>query len=41
MSFKSKIKCILIDFEVNTITLKEATNQLLILFNKKGREPYG
>lgn len=33
MTTENKIKCVLIDFEINKITLQEATKQMLLLLN--------
>jgi len=37
MEIENKIKCVLIDFEQGEITLSEATNTILRLFNVSGR----
>lgn len=37
MTTENKIKCVLIDFEINKITLQEATEQILLLLNIVGR----
>jgi len=37
MEIENKIKCVLIDFEQGEITLSEATNTILRLFNVSGQ----
>lgn len=37
MELENKIKCVLMDFEINEITLQEATKQILLLFDVVGR----
>ena len=37
MELENKIKCVLMDFEINEITLQEATKQILLLLNVVGR----
>lgn len=37
MITENKIKCILMDFEINNITLQEATKQILRLLSDVGR----
>lgn len=37
MTTENKIKCVLMDFEINKITLQEATKQILLLLNVVGR----
>jgi hypothetical protein len=37
MELENKIKCVLIDFEINEITLQEATKRILLLLDVVGR----
>jgi hypothetical protein len=37
MTTENKIKCVLMDFEINKITLQEATKQILLLLNVVGQ----
>jgi len=37
MQLENKIKCILMDFEINEITLQEATKRILLLLGVVGR----
>ncbi len=37
MTTENKIKCVLMDFEINEITLQEATKRILLLLNVVGR----
>lgn len=37
MTTENKIKCVLMDFEINKITLQEATEQILLLLNVVGQ----
>ena len=37
MELENKIKCVLMDFEINEITLQEATQRILHLFNVSKR----
>ncbi len=37
MELENKIKCILMDFEINEITIEEATNQILLLMDVAGK----
>jgi hypothetical protein len=37
MTTENKIKCVLMDFEINKITLREATKQILLLLNVVGQ----
>ena len=37
MELENKIKCILMDFEINEITLQEATKRILLLLDVVGR----
>lgn len=37
MELENKIKCILMDFEINKITLQETTDKILALYNVVGR----
>ena len=37
MTTENKIKCVLMDFEINRITLQEATKQILLLLNVVGQ----
>ncbi len=37
MTTENKIKCVLMDFEINKITLQEATEQILRLFDVVGQ----
>ena len=37
MTTENKIKCVLMDFEINRITLQEATKQILLLLNNNNK----
>ena len=37
MELENKIKCVLMDFEINEITLQEATKRILLLLDVVGR----
>ena len=37
MELENKIKCVLMDFEINEITLQEATKRILLLLDVEGR----
>jgi len=37
MELENKIKCVLMDFEINEITLQEATKRILLLLGVVGR----
>ena len=37
MELDNKIKCVLMDFEINEITLQEATKRILLLLDVVGR----
>lgn len=37
MELENKIKCLLMDFEINEITLQEATKRILLLLDVVGR----
>lgn len=37
MELENKIKCVLMDFEINEITLQEATKRILLLLSDKGQ----
>jgi len=37
MELENKIKCVLMDFEINEITLQEATKQILLLLDVVGQ----
>lgn len=37
MELENKIKCILMDFEINEITLQEATKRILLLLDVVGQ----
>ena len=37
MELENKIKCVLMDFEINEITLQEATNRILLLLDVVGQ----
>jgi hypothetical protein len=37
MELENKVKCVLMDFEINEITLQEATKRILLLLDVVGR----
>ena len=37
MELENKIKCVLMDFEINEITIQEATKRILLLLDVVGR----
>ena len=37
MELENKIKCVLMDFEINEITLQEATKRILLLLDVVGQ----